>query len=99
MNILWANSLVNLGIVYDLLDSQESAISCYQQSLAIYQKLNHRQGEGICLHNLGLLYYSLGQYQDAIAYYQSSLLIQEEIAEYQGKSLCLGGLGNAYTIS
>ncbi len=88
-----ANSLGNLGLVYDALGDHGRAVNFHQQSLAIKRQLDDRQGEANSLGNLGLVYDALGDYARAIDFLQQSLAIARQLGDSQGEVKSLGNLG------
>jgi len=66
-------------LVYGALGQYETAIDYLEQSLAIAQKIGHREAEGVALSHLGAVYSALRQYETAIDYLERSLAILEEI--------------------
>ncbi|MEM6591495.1 MAG: tetratricopeptide repeat protein, partial [Cyanobacteria bacterium P01_C01_bin.73] len=92
-----ANTLGNLGLVYDAIGQYQRAIDAHQRSLAIERELGNRQGEAISLGSLGLVYGSIGQYRRAIDLHQQSLAIKRDIGDRQGEAASLGNLGIAYS--
>ena len=95
---LWgeANSLGNLGAIYNSWGQYQKAIEYQQQSLGIKREIGDRSGESASLCNLGIAYGSLGQYQKAIEYQQQSLVIEREMGNRSGEAASLCNLGNVF---
>ncbi|MEG4392392.1 tetratricopeptide repeat protein [Microcoleus sp. BROC3] len=91
-----ANSLGNLGNVYQCLGEYERTIALYENSLIISQEIKDRQGEANSLGNLGNAYQRLGRYEKAIDFHKQSLAISQEIEDPFGEATVLGNLGNDY---
>jgi len=91
-----ANSLYNLGVVYDNLYQYENAIDFYQQALSIYQEIGDKEDIADSLINLGSDYDKLYQYEKAINFYQQSLSVYQDIGERKGQANSLLNLGETY---
>ncbi len=91
-----ADSLLDLGIVYDTIGKVPEAIQYYQQSLTIFRELGNRSGEADALNNLGMSSRSLGQYQQALNFLLPSLDLAKELGDQAAISRALGNLGNVY---
>ncbi|AFY35442.1 tetratricopeptide repeat protein [Calothrix sp. PCC 7507] len=74
-----ANSLVNIGYVYQRQGEYSKALEFFQQSLAIRKQTKDTQNEWISLSYIGEAYINLGQYQKAQEFYQPALAIVREL--------------------
>jgi len=83
-----AQTLGNLGNVYQLQGRWEEAIANYEESLRIKRKLGDRQGEGAALNNLGLLYAQQGELEKALEAATQVLRIFEELKAYPDLVTC-----------
>jgi len=82
-----ANSLGNLGVVYDSLGEYKRAIDFYQQQLTITRQIGDRAGEGKALSNIGYLFEEQEQPELAIVFYKESVNVREVIrSDNQGLS-------------
>jgi len=88
-----AQTLNDLGIVYERLGQNQKAIDHYEQALAISREIRDRRGEGSALHGLSVIYESLSQYERAINYSQQALAISREIKDKFGEGKTLNSLG------
>jgi len=68
-----ALALKNQGICRFFMGNNDSALICYNQSLAIYTSLNDEEGKSACYNNLGLVSQETGKYDEALKYYQLSI--------------------------
>ncbi len=68
----------------------------YEQSLKIYQKLNHRKGEASILNNIGTVESDQGNYEVATELYMQSLRIRESIGDDKGVASCWNNIGSLY---
>ncbi|MDZ8224195.1 tetratricopeptide repeat protein [Nostoc sp. ChiVER01] len=74
----------------------EEAITLYNQSLEINERIGYVQGKAATLHCLGNLYADKGEVDKAIALYNQSLSIKERIGYVPGKAATLHQLGILY---
>jgi CHAT domain-containing protein len=91
-----ANTLNNIGIVYESLGNYPEAIAQYEASLAIKREIGDRAGEANTLNNIGIVYESLGKYPEAIAQYEASLAITREIGDRATEAQTLNNIGIVY---
>jgi CHAT domain-containing protein len=91
-----ANTLGNIGIIYDNLGDYPQALNYYEQSLALQQELGNHLGEANSLLNIGLVNQNLGDYLQALDYYEQSLALQQELGNLAGEALALGNIGTIY---
>ncbi len=91
-----ANRLLNQGIQQHQTGQVAAALQSWEQALALYRQLKHRQGEGAALGNLGLTHKALGQYAKAIEYQQQSLAIARQTGDRSAEGAALGNLGIAH---
>ena len=74
-----AQTLYNIGYVYEKEDKHLEALKIYQQALSIHRSIDDKKGEAQTLHNIGLFYQRLNQYAKALDYYQKALEIHRSI--------------------
>ncbi|MEM6252693.1 MAG: tetratricopeptide repeat protein, partial [Cyanobacteria bacterium P01_D01_bin.156] len=91
-----ANTLGNIGIIYDLLGDYPQALDYQEQSLALKRELGDRAGEANTLGNIGIIYRLLGDYPQALDYYDQSLALKRELGNRAGEAITLGNIGIIY---
>ncbi|MEH2028148.1 MAG: tetratricopeptide repeat protein [Nostoc sp.] len=74
----------------------DEAITLYNQSLEINERIGNVQGKATTLQNLGVIYANKGEVDKAIALFNQSLEIKERIGDVQGKAETLHELGRIY---
>ena len=72
------------------------AITAFDTTLALYQRLGDQVGEVWAYANLGNVHYRLGQYDQALAYFQKALALSQEIGYIAGEGGAYVNLGLAY---
>lgn len=90
------NLYTQLGIAYSNLGKYQRAITLFNQSLKIAQKIQAKSGEGGALNNLGNAYHCIGEYQQAIELFEKSLAINKQIDDLSGQARSLNNLGIVY---
>jgi predicted ATPase/DNA-binding SARP family transcriptional activator len=88
-----AHALHGVGMLAMYLHDLEHATLRTQQSLDLYQQLEHEHGIGRALNNLGNIALQQGAYATAERYYQQSLAIRRTINDSNGMAACLNNLG------
>ncbi len=81
-----------------------TALTTFQQALALARQTKDRRGEATILNNLGLIYNSVGQPQRALEFYQQALLIirevndslEERLRQRTGEAVTLNNIGLVY---
>jgi tetratricopeptide (TPR) repeat protein len=91
-----ASILHNLASIYDDQGKNKTAITLYQQSLEITEKIGDVQGKAATLHQLAMIYANQGEIDQAIALYKYSLETFEKIGHMQGKAATLHQLARIY---
>jgi tetratricopeptide (TPR) repeat protein len=91
-----ATVLHELGIFYDNLSKPEEAITLYQQSLELKERIGNVQGKAATLQCMAGIYANQGNVEKAITLYQQSLELTERIGNVQGKAATLHGMANIY---
>ncbi len=90
--------LNNLGSVYYEQGNYRKALSYFQRSLAIENKIGKDKGQAsIRLVNLGDTYYKLDSLDKAAAFYYNSLMIEEELKNEDGMFYARLGIGRVDT--
>ncbi len=67
-----------------------------EQSLAMYEEINHKHGISLSLRNIGVIYNYKGDQELALEYYQRSLAFAKELGNKQGIADCLNNIGSVY---
>ncbi len=93
-----AQTLNNLGEVYNLLREPDKALEILQQALAIRRELKDRKGVGETLDNLGFAYFLNTQNDKALESLQQALAISRELQDKSGESKTLSNLGLLYGV-
>jgi len=91
-----ANTLDNLGSVYQFLGNYSNALDYYQQSLTIARDIGDRAGEAATLSSIGVVNRLLRNYRDALDYYQQSLAIARDVGDCIREGITLNNLGSVY---
>jgi len=86
----------NLGMFYANRGEVESAISLFQQSLELWERIGDVRGKAATLHCLGILSANRGEVESAISLFLQSLELKERIGDVQGKAATLHQLGILY---
>ena len=83
---------------YDLYRTSRysEALALYEQSLAIYQEIGDRIGEGTNLNNISQLYMAQGDITMALTYLDQSLFISKKIGNWAGEDVTLSNIGVIY---
>ncbi|MCI5139004.1 MAG: hypothetical protein D3922_11460, partial [Candidatus Electrothrix sp. AR1] len=83
---------------YDLhrISRYSEALPLYEQSLALYQEINDRAGEGTALNNISQIYHARGDYDTALRYLEQSLDIRREIGDRAGEGTTLNNISQIY---
>lgn len=93
-----ANTLVQMGIMAyqhgDFSLSQEN----WNRALSIYQEVNAKKEQAVCLDYLGLAFKQLGQIEKAIEYGEKALGIEREIGDQELEAATLGNVGSSYRV-
>ncbi|MGL5063382.1 MAG: tetratricopeptide repeat protein, partial [Microcoleus sp.] len=91
-----ADSLNNLGNIYNSLGEYSQAINYHQQSLNIQRDIGNIHGEAESLGALGSIYDALGEYLQAIECHQQCLNIARETNNFRAEATSWRNLGSAY---
>ena len=86
------NALGNLGIICRYQSDFASAESYFKQTLAIWQQIGYRRGEGLYLINLGVVSFDTANYAAAHHYFQQALDICREIGDRENEQTVLSNL-------
>jgi tetratricopeptide (TPR) repeat protein len=91
-----AQTLNNLGIVYQSQGKWDEAIDCYEQDLEISRRLGDEHGVATTLNNLGNVYDIQGKWDEAIDCYEQSLETKRQLGDEHGVGITLKNLGLLY---
>jgi tetratricopeptide (TPR) repeat protein len=74
-----ANSLGNIGVIYQDRGDLDQALKYHREALEINKQIGHKEGEAAQLGNIGLIYKAKGDLDQALKYMNDALKIFEEI--------------------
>jgi tetratricopeptide (TPR) repeat protein len=89
-----ANTLANIGFIYNSKDNQEEALKYFTQAVQINSEIGSRQGEANQLLNLGETYRLKGDLDKALNFSNQAISIHRQIDYKQGQANALGVIGN-----
>ncbi|WP_414578986.1 CHAT domain-containing protein [Anabaena sp. CCY 9402-a] len=78
------------------LNELQTALTQFQQALAIFKKYGAKAGEANSLVNIGYVYFRKGEYPKALEYFQSSLDIRRKTRDRQNEWIPLSYIGEVY---
>lgn len=73
-----------MGILLSEVCEYDSALTCHEQALAIFRRLNNQKEISQALHSIGIIYQNKGKYDPALKKYQRSLEIRKKIGYKKG---------------
>ena len=91
-----AQSLNNLGLVYQNLGEYPQALEHHEAALKIFREIGDRRGEAASFNNLGNIYETFSQYLQAGKNYEASVRINREIGDRNIEATNLNNLGIVY---
>ena len=91
-----AETLNNIGLVYQSLGETRKALEKYNEALPIRRAVGDRNGEAATLHNIGLLYWSLGETRKALEKYNEALPLFRDAGDRNGEAATLNNIGVVY---
>jgi CHAT domain-containing protein/Tfp pilus assembly protein PilF len=91
-----AETLNQLGEVYNGLSQYAQAQEVLQQALAIFRQQKHRLGEGLALNHLGESYRNLGQLQTALKHHEQALAMMRELGNRAQEGATLHNIASVY---
>jgi len=91
-----ANSLNNIGYIYQNQGLVEQGLEYYMQALKVREEIGDVKDIAYTLNNLGSTYYNQGQLEKALEYYEKSLKIQEKIGDKKGIAYSFNNIGSVY---
>jgi tetratricopeptide (TPR) repeat protein len=93
---LKAALLHDFGIVYVTLEQLETAISSFQEALALRQYIGDFQGEAETLSQIAMAYISQGKLDQVMPWFQQALAITQEIKDIHGQVKILHQMAKFY---
>ncbi|HKQ93925.1 MAG TPA: tetratricopeptide repeat protein, partial [Blastocatellia bacterium] len=91
-----AETLSNIGGIYDSLGETQKALEKYNESLPISRAEGDRYGEAVTLNNIGAVYQYQGEMQKALEKYNESLPIWRAVGNSNGEAITLNNIGLVY---
>jgi tetratricopeptide (TPR) repeat protein len=92
-----AQSLLNLGYLYDKLGDFTKALNYFQRSLKIYEKLKDWDGISRSLINIGIIYANnLDEVEKSIEYYRRCIHIQQKQGNKGLEAYAIDNIGGAH---
>ena len=91
-----AETLLGMGLVYNILGDEGQAIESYKQAIPVYRSAKDKGGEALSLYRIGKIYLNLGDYQRSLDYYQRALSIYRAIADNLGIARTFNDMGAVY---
>jgi len=91
-----ARAYKNIGNAYNLLSTNELAVTNYQKSLELYHKLNDYENIVDVLIEISYVYYKVGDYSNALDFAKQSLSNSDQFQDSTGVSRSYNTLGLIY---
>ena len=91
-----AQSLNNIGFIYQNQGDIPKALEYYHRSLRIREEIKEKMGTASSLINIGAIYQNQGDIPKALEYFHRSLKIREEIKDKSGIAYSLNNIGAIY---
>ena len=91
-----ANSLNNIGTIFDTQGDNAKALEYYDKSLKLQQEIGDKLGVASTLNNIGFIYNSQGNISKALEYWNNGLKIHEEMGDKSGSAYLLQNIGAIY---
>ncbi len=92
-----ADTLTNMGAVYQDLGKFDQALDVYKQALQIQRETGDQSYESQCLDNIAGVYLAMGDTNNAFTYSQQALQLREKLGVPGDIAATLEGLSEAYT--
>lgn len=89
-----AGLFLNIGNTYNDLGNYRKCTEYFLQSLALFEKLNHKRGQSFVLHSLGVVSSNLKQLATAQNYLERSLEMKKELKDNRGMVNTIMSLGD-----
>jgi adenylate cyclase len=91
-----ANTIGNIGVIYNGQGNNVKALDYYQRSLNIYQEVGDKRGMAGTIGNIATIYNGQGDNVKALDYYQRSLNIYQEVGDKRGIANTMGNIAIIY---
>ncbi len=91
-----AESLKNIGVVYQLQGNASQALEYFFNALKIYENIKDEKGIAQTMNNVGVVYQGQEKYEEAQKYYQNVLKIDEKVKDEEGQASTLNNLGDIF---
>jgi len=91
-----ANSLNNIGIIYQNQGDLSKALEYYRKSLQLREDIGYKKGTANSLNNIGVIYDKQGDIPKALEHHSKSLQLREEIGDKKGTASSLNNIGFIY---
>lgn len=89
-----ANAMNSLGIIYDLIDSNEKSLDYYLKALRIYERHSDDPFKVAMVNsNIGIVLKKLKEFDQAVKYYENARIIYERENSDFGKTVTEGNIG------
>ncbi|WP_084669106.1 CHAT domain-containing protein [Spirulina major] len=92
-----ANTLNDIGSVYNALGEKSRALEYFNQALLLRRAISNRIGEAITLNNIGIVYDDLGEKSRALEYYNQALPLFHAVEDRDGEATTLNNIGRVYS--
>lgn len=89
-------ALINLGIERYRQGNYTLALECFEQSVAVGERVNDREGTARAVNNIGIIYYVQGDYPQALERYRKNLEMNEALNDKPKIANALNNIGNVY---
>jgi len=91
-----ADAYNNIGLMYENMDSRDTALSYYFKSLAARDTIKNKKQMSATYGNIANLYQARGDYVEAIKYNITALKLKEEIGDSAGMGITYNNVGLVY---
>lgn len=91
-----AETLHQIGAVYDRLGEYPQALRFFEQAFAVRQEVGDKAGIGRTLNSIGGVYYQLGEYAQALRFFEQVLAIRRQVGDTLGEGRTLSNIGLVY---
>jgi tetratricopeptide (TPR) repeat protein len=88
-----ANSLYNIGNIYDEQNKLENALNSYSESFKMYKSIGNKRGIAKSLISIGNIYDKQDDLESPLTDYEKSLKIEESIGDKKGIASDLDNIG------
>jgi CHAT domain-containing protein len=92
-----ADTLRNIGLIYDGLGENQKALDYYNQALPLARIVGNRVIEAETLSGIGAVYAGLGEQQKALDYYNQALPLRRAVGDRHGEAVTLTDIGTVYS--